>query len=212
MESSSAGSPTSPPRAAARSCSRTRSPGSARARPCSPRAAMPPRRGSASMRATRSVPATGSRWPRAARCRQRAASRSSTVCPPEHAACNAGERPAATVRVGDGAHVETTGESDIAMGSRTSANLHSQSAVDVHGLVGVAPRAAAPRCTTAITASRSATPICVRNATSAWRPAPRATAPRTRSARARAPTSSTTPRSRLTATRWPTPSSPAAAR
>ena len=63
----------------------------------------------------------------------------STVCPPEHAACNAGERPAATVRVGDGAHVETTGESDIAMGSRTSANLHSQSAVDVYGLVGVAP-------------------------------------------------------------------------
>ncbi|HRO37696.1 DUF4097 family beta strand repeat-containing protein [Thauera sp.] len=63
----------------------------------------------------------------------------STVCPPGEAACTPGERPDATVRVGDGARVETVGDSDIAMGSRTRANLYSQSAVDVYGLVGVAP-------------------------------------------------------------------------
>ncbi|MHB8787319.1 MAG: leukotoxin LktA family filamentous adhesin [Thauera sp.] len=63
----------------------------------------------------------------------------STVCPPGHAACNTGERPTAIVRVGNSARVETTGESDIAMGSRTSASLYAQSAVDVYGLVGVAP-------------------------------------------------------------------------
>src|SRR5690606_23505146 len=63
----------------------------------------------------------------------------STVCPPGEAACTPGERPDATVRVGDGARVETVGDSDIAMGSQTRANLYSQSAVDVYGLVGVAP-------------------------------------------------------------------------
>lgn len=60
-----------------------------------------------------------------------------TVCPADRSDCSHGAIPTATVRVGDGAGLESEG--DIAMGSRTTANLSAQSAVDVYGLVGVAP-------------------------------------------------------------------------
>lgn len=60
-----------------------------------------------------------------------------TLCPAGHDSCTAGEQLAASVRVGDGA--ELLSEGDIRIGSRTTANLSTQTAVDVYGLVGVAP-------------------------------------------------------------------------
>lgn len=60
-----------------------------------------------------------------------------TVCPAGRIVCATGQTPLAAVEVANGAHIESAW--NIALGSRTVASLSTQSAVDVYGLVGVAP-------------------------------------------------------------------------
>ncbi|HQZ02069.1 MAG TPA: leukotoxin LktA family filamentous adhesin [Thauera sp.] len=65
------------------------------------------------------------------------ASQITTLCPAGHDSCTEGENLDSSVRVGNDA--ELLSEGDISAGSRTTANLSTQTAVDVYGLVGVAP-------------------------------------------------------------------------